>query len=981
MKLSPYAPGRPDFSKLEEEVLEFWDETGAFQASLQNRADGEPYIFYDGPPFANGLPHYGHLLGSTSKDVVPRYQTMRGKYVKRVWGWDCHGVPIENAIEKELGLKGGKKGIEELGIGKFNAACRASIMAYDKEWKKTIRRLGRWVDFENAYKTMDTSFMESVWWGFSQLYEKGLVYQGRKVILYCPRCSTPLSNFEIAMDNSYRDVEDWSLTVKFKATGRMVDGKKLPSHGASRPDGETFFLAWTTTPWTLPGNVALAVDPAAQYVLILHTLAEGKKEYYWVAKDRLPFIAHQLQIEKPEIITTLLGEDLVGLSYEPLYSWTPLDGKTAYYVTSANFVSLEDGTGIVHTAAIFGEDDYALAIKLDLPCVPTLDDQGKFLPFVEQFAGQFYKKAEDSIIEDLFARGFVLQSHRFVHSYPFCYRCGTPLYYNALPAWFIDVGKLRDSMIAANEAITWIPDHLKKGRFGKGLETAPDWNISRSRYWGTPMPIWESASGNGVLRRVIRSIEDLQTWAVDPSAVEKLTDLHREYVDDIEVWVDDARTVKGKRISEVFDCWVESASMPFAQIHYPFENKEEFERSYPAQYVSEYIAQTRAWFYCMHVLSVGIFGSHAFENCLTTGTILAEDGSKMSKSKKNYPDPTLLIEKYGVDSLRLYLMSSTIMKAENLNFSEKGVHDVSNKVITILWNIYGFATLYAQEGQSLHSKNLSVANYQLKSLHVLDRWLLSRIARVSEQVTLALDAYDVVTASRLLSEFTQEFSTWYVRLSRERLKGQSFPESTEIFQRVLVVLMKLFAPFIPFLSERIYQGLTGSTASIHQTDWPKSEDLAPFIDTALENSMQVIQAVTEQTHAARKNASIKVRQPLQSVTVQSPLPRPDEAVCAVFLSEVNVKELYWEVDTTFSVTLDTTLSEALLSEGRMREIVRSVQDLRKQTPDLGVFDSIILTLPEWPVQFESEILRRTGAVEIRTGEFGITKAVDGKTAA
>lgn len=965
MSLPTYTPGRPDFAKLEEEVLGFWNETDAFVKSVENRSPEDPYIFYDGPPFANGLPHYGHLLSSTSKDVIPRYQTMKGKRVERVWGWDCHGVPIENAIEKELGLVGGKKGIENLGIDKFNAACRASIMKYDAEWKKTIERLGRWVDFDHNYKTMDTSFMESVWWGFSQMYKKGLVYQGRKVILYCPRCSTPLSNFEIAMDNSYKDVEDWSVYAKFKIQNSKNE----------------YFIAWTTTPWTLPGNVALAVLPDADYSLIEH--CEGdEKQFYWVAKEKVGHIEHLLGAKKAEIIKTVKGKELAGMEYEPLYTYMPLDGKKAYYMTTADFVSLEDGSGIVHTAAIFGEDDYRLAQERDLPCVPTLDDQGKFLDFVTPLAGQFYKKSENWVVEDLRGRGLILNASHFTHSYPFCYRCGTPLYFNAMPAWFIDVEALKPAMSAANENISWYPDHLKYGRFGKGIETAPDWNISRSRYWGTPLPIWEEISNsknqkpNWVpKRRVVGSIAELKEWAVDTKRVENVTDLHREHIDDIELWIDDEKTIKGKRIFEVFDCWVESGSMPFAQIHYPFENKEKFESSYPAQFITEYIAQTRAWFYCMHVLSVGIFGSNAFENSLTTGTILAEDGTKMSKSKKNYPDPMDVINKYGVDALRLYLMSSPIMKGENLNFSEKSVHEIQNKVMNILWNVYGFWALYAKKEtrDKRQEKKVSTVNYQLTSLHVMDRWLLSRLAHLVRDVTVAMDAYDVVSASRLLMEFTTEFSTWYVRLSRERLKDDVYPESKEILARALVTLCKLFAPFIPFTTELIYQGITGSGESIHLTDWPLLVDFEVFFNEKLEAQMKVAQSVVEDAHRIRKTHSIKLRQPLAKIVGFVPMELADD-VWKVILAETNIKKYEQKIDTEkLTVSLDKNLTPELIAEGEMREVIRTIQDLRKATEGVSVGDLVDASVPDWPAAFEDEIKAKTMVRNLTVGTAGITK--------
>lgn len=952
---------RPNFAAMEEEVLEFWDETDAFKKSVEQRSDSDRYVFYDGPPFANGLPHYGHLLGSTAKDVIPRYQTMKGKKVERVWGWDCHGVPIENAIEKELGLKGGKKGIEELGIDKFNAACRSSIMTYDKEWQKTIRRLGRWVDFEHAYKTMDRPFMESVWWGFSKLYEKGLVYQDRKVVLYCPRCSTPLSNFEIAMDNSYRDVEDWSVYIKFKI------------QNSESNTGNSYFIAWTTTPWTLPGNVALAVRPDAEYVKFEHLTTSNQTEFYWVAKERLNEITKLLGIREPNVVETVKGKTLAGVEYEPLYTYMPLDGKKAYYVTLADFVSLEEGSGIVHTAAIYGEDDYALALKEDLPRVPTLDDQGKFFDFVKPLAGIFYKKSEDWVVEDLGKRGLLYHSSKLVHSYPFCYRCGTPLYYFAVPAWFINVQKLKPEMIKANTYINWIPEHLKYGRFGKGLETAPDWNISRSRYWGSPMPIWEEAQTKqeSVLakprRRVIGSIAELKHWAVDPKRVEHLTDIHREFIDDIELWIDDERAIKGKRIFEVFDCWVESGSMPFAQGHYPFENKEKFEATYPAQFITEYIAQTRAWFYCMHVISVGIFGSHAFENCLTSGTLQAEDGQKMSKSKKNYPDPAVLIEKYGSDALRLYLMNSPLMKAENMNFSDKNVHEIQNKVMNILWNIYGFYALYVKGKPSSGKAKVTTANYQLTTLHVMDRWLLSKAAQLVREVTAQMDAYDVVTASRLLIDFTNEFSTWYLRLSRERLKDKTHEVSGEVFARVLVLLCKLYAPFIPFITETIFQNISEKNLSIHLTDWPKVEDLQAFEDVKLEREMEIVQMATEAAHAKRREASLKLRQPLANVKITTTDIEVRPELTKVLADEINVESVDWSKGDEFGVVLDTVITPELEQKGKMREAIRVIQDLRKKEK-IQIDAKVNAWLPAWPEEWETEIKKKSLVHELKQGE-------------
>lgn len=897
----------------EEEVLKYWDETKAFERSVNERPENKPYVFYDGPPFATGLPHYGHLLASTAKDVVPRYWTMRGYRVERTWGWDCHGIPIENMIEGELGLKGGKKGIEEYGVDKFNASCRATILRYDREWQVIIRRLGRWVNFDKGYKTMDKTFMESVWWAFSELYKKDLVYQGRKVVLYCPRCSTPLSNFEIAMDNSYKDVESDSLYVKFKITGSTNE----------------YLVAWTTTPWTLPGNVGLAVQPKASYVQV-----EDGGDLLWFAKD--------LASDGLNVLKTVKGQELVGLTYEPLFDFIPVkDFTKSYVICAGDFVTLEDGTGIVHTAAIYGEEDYDLALKEGLPTVPMLDDQGKFLDFVTPLAGQFYSKVGPWIITDLKNRGLVYKAAKLDHSYPFCYRCGTPLYYNAIPAWFINIQKLKPELVKQNEKINWYPEFLKKGRFGKGLETAPDWNISRSRYWGTPMPIWVGEKTGKI--RVVGSVDELRRYSITP--LPELTDIHREFLDDIEIYVDDEKTEKGRRISDVFDCWIESGSMPFAAEHYPFEGKEVFESRYPAQYIVEYIAQTRAWFYTLHVLSVALFGKPAFENAVTTGTILAADGAKMSKSKKNYPDPMILIDKYGVDSLRLYLMSSVVMKADNLNFSEAAVDDIRKSVMNIWWNIFAFA------------KMVGVSTTDLPSIltNPLDLWLVSKIEDLTETVTKFMDSYDVVAASRPLMAFAKEFSTWYLRLSRDRLRNS--PESKAVLGYALKRYSLLMAPFAPFMAERIYQNLPHTLDSIHLELWPEAAESR--VDEELESSMQLVMQIVEKGHAKRKEAGIRLRQPLASLTIDADL---SDELQALVQDELNIKQVI--VGKEFR--LDTKLTKELEEEGRARDLMRDIQGARKK---LGLVptDLVSVTLPDWPESWTEEIKKKVNAKDLTVG--------------
>jgi isoleucyl-tRNA synthetase len=929
----------PEFSKLEEDVLKFWQDTKAFEKSVEQRPEDKAYVFYDGPPFATGMPHYGHLLASTTKDVVPRYWTMKGYRVERVWGWDCHGLPIENMIEKKLGIKGGKKGIEALGIDKFNEACKSEVLRLDKEWERIIGRLGRWVDFEHNYKTMDTTFMESVWWGFKQLMEKGLVYEGRKVILYCPRCATPLSNFEIAMDNSYLEVTESGTTYKYPIVGEK----------------NTYVLAWSTTPWNKLVTPALAVNPALTYVKV-----KQDDEFYYVAETRL---SHLDQNKKYEVVSTLTGDELAAKTFTPHFDFYPdrtKDEKVGIIIADT-FVTAEEGTGVV-TLAVYGEDDYRVMKEHSVQLVEHVDEEGKLKPEIKPWAGMGILEANPLIDAALKERNLVYKDEPYTHSVPTCYRCATRLYYAPLPAWFINIQALRPELLNQNDNINWFPEHLKRGRFQKGLENAPDWNISRSRYWVTPMPIWEGHDKDGNrLLRVVESIAELKEWAVDSKKAASVTDIHREFIDDLELWVDNAKTVKGTRIPEVFDCWVESGSMPFAAMHYPFENKKKFEASYPAQFVSEYIAQTRAWFYTMHVISTGIFGKPSFENVLTTGTILAEDGSKMSKSKNNYPDPMLLINKYGVDSLRLYLMSSTVMKSENLNFSEKEVADLRRKVFVIWWNVM---TFYLQFCKQPHS----VTEHPGKPTHVMDQWLLSRIATLTKQTTEHMDNYDVVRASRGLMRFVDELSTWYLRLSRERLKADEQGEAAgprQCFGYALYTLAKLFAPVTPFFSELVHHTLINEKSSIHHADWPHF--LPEDQDQVLEIEMEMVQKIVEMGHAQRKEKELKVRQPLASVLISGSPLQFKEVLEELMKAELNVKAVEWKKSASeYAVKLDTQLTPELKAEGEAREVMRTIQRLRKEA-GLQPSDSATAELPTWPEAWQKDIEAKTNTV-LKRGE-------------
>ncbi len=904
--------------QLEHEVLEFWDETRTFAESVTSRDPQKRYVFYDGPPFATGLPHYGHILASTIKDVIPRYWTMKGFRVDRVWGWDCHGIPIENMIEKELGLKGGKKGIEALGIDKFNAACRDAILRFDQAWEKVIRRIGRWVDFKRSYKTMDKTYMESVWWAFKSLYEKGLVYEGKRVILYCPRCATPLSNFEIAMDNSYKDLPGPSTIYKYPVSGEV----------------DTYLLAWSTTPWNKLATPALAVNQNLTYVKV----RQGN-EYYILAENTL----QRLKNDPYEVVLKLKGRELEKLRFRPHYQfYPPMEGEKTGIIIADDYVTDVEGTGVV-TLAVYGEDDWRIMTKHHIQLIYHVDEEGKLKPEVKPWAGMFMLKVNPLVNEDLTKRGLIYHNEERLHSVPVCYRCETRLYHAPVPAWFINIQKLKSDLVDQNEFINWYPDHLKHGRFGKGLETAPDWNISRSRYWGTPMPIWKNqkskinppAGGQNEKEkfRIIGSLEELRKWAVKQTEVDRLSDIHREFLDDIEVWVDDEKTVKGKRIPEVFDCWVESGSMPFASIHYPFENKSLFTDSHPAQFIAEYIAQTRAWFYTLHVMSVGLFGKRTFENAVTTGTILAEDGSKMSKSKKNFPDPVLLFEKYGVDALRFYLMSSVVMKAENLNFSEAQVKEIFQNVIQTVWNTFCFYKLYSRDISKTGELKIQEVN------HVLDRWIISRTHSLIKDVTQAMDTYDTVVGCRVIKSYVNELSTWYLRRSRERFKEN--PAEMYVFGWALEKLITMMAPVTPFISELIQQNLVGKH-SIHLQSWPTFDETK--IDLKLDEEMNYARSIVEKAHSSRKEKGVKVRQPLKSLTSIAPVDISDE-IQKIIAEEVNVKQIIHSVGNEVSVVLDTKITDDLKSEGISRELMRRIQSLRKAAA-LGLTEKVNIQLPK-----------------------------------
>jgi len=900
-----------EFIQKEKEILEFWKENKIFEKSIEQRPKTKSYVFYDGPPFATGSPHYGHILASLIKDVVPRYWTMKGFRVERRWGWDCHGLPVENLIEQELGLKN-KKDIESIGIEKFNQACRNSVLRYVDEWKKVIPRMGRWVNMDYPYKTMDFDYMESIWWVFKQLWEKGLVYRDYKSMHICPRCGTTLSNFEVTQ--GYKDVEDLAVTIKFKLKGKE----------------NVFILAWTTTPWTLPGNVALAVGKNIDYIKI-----QIGKESYILAKDRLGIIKDEYKI-----IEEIKGKDLVALEYEPLFDYfskkDDLKNKeNGWKIYDADFVSIEEGTGIVHIAPAFGEDDLNLGQLKKLPFVQHVDESGCFINEVTKWAGEEVKpknnisKIDSEIIISLEQKNRLFSKEKIIHSYPFCWRCDTPLLNYATSSWFVKVTSIKDKIIKNNEKINWVPEHIKHGRFGKWLEDIRDWSISRSRYWGTPLPIWECTStkddnvGSCHNIKVVGSVEELEELSN-----KKIKDLHRPYIDEINFKCEKCGGLM-KRIPEVFDCWFESGLMPYAQAHYPFENKKSFEKNFPAQFVAEGIDQTRGWFYTLMVLSTALFDKPAFLNNIVNGIILTEDGQKMSKRLKNYPEPMKIIDKYGADAMRFYLLNSPAIKADDLRFSETGVNETLKKVLMILWNVYTFYKLYAEEEKEELDIN-SVDN-------ILDEWILSKLNSLNKEVTEGMNKYDLLKATRPIEKFISDLSTWYLRRSRERFKSnEKRKEASQALKYVLFNLSQILAPFIPFFSEQIYQNLKNEKdlESVHLCNYPEFNE--KLIDKKLEQEMEEIREIASMVLAERAQVGIKVRQPLNELKIRDCKLKGKEELLGILKDEINIKEIVFNDKLEKEIEIDTEITKELKEEGMMRDCFRQIQIIRQKS---GLFSS------------------------------------------
>lgn len=940
------------FAAMEEKILAFWEKNKIFEKSVAKDAPKGDYVFYDGPPFATGMPHYGHLVASIMKDAVPRYWTMQGFRVRRKWGWDCHGLPVENLAEKELGLKD-KTDIEKIGVVKFNEYCESIVMRYANDWKKIIKRIGRWVDMENDYKTMDPEYMESVWWVFKALWEKNLIYKGHKAMHICPRCGTTLSNFEVGL--GYKDVKDLSCIAKFKIKHEEPKIKNLDI------DGDVYILAWTTTPWTLIGNVALAIGKDIQYAL---ANIEGEAGNYILAADRA---AEVLKNKNYNIVKALSANDLLGLSYEPLFDYYVNDEKLAnkeqgWKVYAGDFVTTAEGTGIVHIAPAFGEDDLELGKKNNLPFIQHVDQNGRFKSEVKAWPGKEVKPkllpdktaqnsdvpADVEIIKYLAHKGLLFHKEKFEHSYPHCWRCETPLLNYAAESWYVKVADLREKLTANNSGVHWVPEHIKDGRFGKWLESARDWAISRNRYWGACLPVWECAACGHT--EVIGSLDELAE-----KSGKRINNLHKQFVDEI-AWPCAKCQGALKRVPEVLDCWFESGSMPYAQEHYlgkPLENFDPVSRkNFPAQFIAEGIDQTRGWFYTLLVLSSALFDSTPYENVIANGIVLAADGQKMSKSKQNYPDPALLFDKFGVDAIRFYLLASPVLVAENLNFSEEGVKETLRKTIMLLWNVYKFYGMFSSGPFIQENKKIEPEN-------ILDKWILIRLQELISEVGGNIEQYNFPKAMRPILNFIDDLSTWYLRRSRDRFKGADEADKMQAIKTtgyVLCQLSKTIAPVMPFIAEEIWQRVLSydfqdENKSVHLEEWPRPFEIMEKNEAKkILEEMAASRKIVELALAKRDIAGIKVRQPLAKLSIRAPKTVAiKNAYIALIKDEVNVKEIEFIGNgDEIQVELDIAISPELRIEGLKRELVRQINALRKKQ-NLTLSDKISLF---WETNFK-----------------------------